>query len=137
MRSRVVVALIGAVSVAAGCAYDPTLLDAGYTLAYEVPAVKDMAPQGPEFNQGLREGYLDLADSMGGDHPDRGHTARCDDRASSWRSTGRLLWSRSALGKQGIQDRSCQRVGRQADREPIHPLHPCLTQSQRVRDHRD
>ena len=73
MRSRVVVALIGAVSVAAGCAYDPMLLDAGYTLTYEVPAVKVMTPQGPEFNQGLRAGYLDLADSMGGDHPDRWH----------------------------------------------------------------
>jgi hypothetical protein len=56
MRSRVVMALVGAVSVAAGCAYDPTLLDAGYTLNYEVPAVKVMVPQGPEFNQGLREG---------------------------------------------------------------------------------
>ena len=73
MRSRVVVALVGAVSVAAGCAYDPTLLDAGYTLTYEVPAVQVMMPQGPEFNQGLREGYLELADAMAGDHPDRWH----------------------------------------------------------------
>ena len=66
MRSRVVVALAGAFSVAAGCAYDPTLLDAGYTLGYEVPAVEVMVPQGPEFNQGLREGYLDLGGGMGG-----------------------------------------------------------------------
>jgi OmpA-OmpF porin, OOP family len=73
MRSRIMVALIGAVSVVAGCAYDPTLLDASYTLTYEVPAVKVMAPQGPEFNQGLRAGYLDLAESMGGDHADRWH----------------------------------------------------------------
>ena len=73
MRSRVVVALIGALSIAAGCAYDPTLLDAGYTLTYEVPAVEVMVPQGPEFNQGLREGYLDLAGAMGGDHADRWH----------------------------------------------------------------
>jgi OmpA-OmpF porin, OOP family len=68
-----VVALIGAVSGAAGCAYDPTVLDAGYTLTYEVPAVEVMAPQGPEFNQGLREGYLDLAESMGADVPDKWH----------------------------------------------------------------
>jgi OmpA-OmpF porin, OOP family len=73
MRSRVTVALIGALSIAAGCAYDPTLLDAGYTLTYEVPAVRVMAPQGPEFNQGLRAGYLDLAEAMGGDHGDRWH----------------------------------------------------------------
>jgi OmpA-OmpF porin, OOP family len=73
MRSRVEVALIGALSVAAGCAYDPTLLDAGYTLTYEVPAVEVMAPQGPEFNQGLRAGYLDLAGSMGGDYADKWH----------------------------------------------------------------
>jgi OmpA-OmpF porin, OOP family len=73
MRSRVEVALIGALSVAAGCAYDPTVLDAGYTLTYEVPAVEVMAPQGPEFNQGLREGYLDLAGSMGGDYADKWH----------------------------------------------------------------
>jgi outer membrane protein OmpA-like peptidoglycan-associated protein len=73
MRSRVVVALTGAFSVAAGCAYDPTLLDAGYTLGYEVPAVEVMVPQGPEFNQGLREGYLDLGGGMGGDYGDRWH----------------------------------------------------------------
>ena len=73
MRSQVEVALIGALSVAAGCAYDPTLLDAGYTLTYEVPAVEVMAPQGPEFNRGLRAGYLDLAESMAGDHADRWH----------------------------------------------------------------
>ena len=73
MRSRVVVALMGAFSVAAGCAYDPTLLDAGYTLGYEVPAVEVMVPQGPEFNQGLREGYLGLGGEMGGDYGDRWH----------------------------------------------------------------
>ena len=73
MRSRVFVALVGVLSVAGGCAYDPTLLDAGYTLNYEVPPVRVMAPQGPEFNQGLRAGYLDLADGMGGDYGDRWH----------------------------------------------------------------
>jgi OmpA-OmpF porin, OOP family len=73
MRSRVVVALVGALGVAAGCAYDPTLLDAGYTLGYEVPAVEVMVPQGPDFNQGLREGYLGLGGMMGGDYGDRWH----------------------------------------------------------------
>jgi OOP family OmpA-OmpF porin len=70
---RVVAALVAGMSLAAGCAYDPTVLDAGYTVAYEVPAVRTMQPQGPEFNQGLRTGYLDLAGAMGGDHADRWH----------------------------------------------------------------
>jgi outer membrane protein OmpA-like peptidoglycan-associated protein len=73
MCARVVVALLGALSVAGGCAYDPTVLDAGYTLGYEVPAVEVMVPQGPEFNQGLRAGYLGLAGSMGGNYGDRWH----------------------------------------------------------------
>lgn len=73
MRRRIVAALIGAVSVTVGCAYDPTVLDAGYTLTYEVPAVQVMAPQGPEFNQGLRAGYLDLANAIGGNFGDKWH----------------------------------------------------------------
>lgn len=73
MRRRIVVALVGVMSVAAGCAYDPTVLDAGYTLTYEVPAVRVMQPQGPEFNQGLRAGYLDLANVMGGEFADKWH----------------------------------------------------------------
>ncbi|HEX6111424.1 MAG TPA: OmpA family protein [Geminicoccaceae bacterium] len=72
MRRRIAVALVGG-SLAAGCAYDPTVLDAGYTLTYEVPAVRTMLPQGPQFNRGLRTGYLDLAGAMGGDHADRWH----------------------------------------------------------------
>jgi OOP family OmpA-OmpF porin len=73
MRRRIVAALGGAMVLAAGCAYDPTVLDAGYTLTYEVPAVRDMQPQGPRFNQGLRTGYLDLAGDMGVDHADKWH----------------------------------------------------------------
>ena len=73
MRRRVGIALIGATGIAAGCAYDPTLLDATDTVLYEVPAVRVMEPQGPEFNQGLRVGYLDLGQSMGSDFPDKLH----------------------------------------------------------------
>jgi OmpA-OmpF porin, OOP family len=71
MRKRIGIAFVGAVT--AGCAYDPTLLDATDTLLYEVPAVRVMEPQGPEFNQGLRVGYLDLGDSMGSDFTDKVH----------------------------------------------------------------
>ena len=73
MRGRIVVALLAGMSFAAGCAYDPTVLDAGYTLTYEVPAVRVMQPQGPEFNRGLRTGYLDLAGAMGGQYGDKWH----------------------------------------------------------------
>jgi len=73
MRRRIVATLVGAMMLGAGCAYDPTVLDAGYTLTYEVPAVREMQPQGPAFNRGLRTGYLDLADALGGDHADRWH----------------------------------------------------------------
>jgi OmpA-OmpF porin, OOP family len=71
MRRRVGFALIGATGLAAGCAYDPTLLDATDTVLYEIPAVRVMEPQGPEFNQGLRAGYLDLGQAMGSDVPDK------------------------------------------------------------------
>ena len=73
MRGRIVAALVAGIGLAAGCAYDPTVLDAGYTLTYEVPAVRVMQPQGPQFNRGLRTGYLDLAAAMGGDHADKWH----------------------------------------------------------------
>lgn len=49
------------------------MLDGADTLLYEVPAVRVMEPQGPEFNQALRTGYLDLGQSMGSDFPDRIH----------------------------------------------------------------
>ena len=73
MRGRIVAALVAGIGLAAGCAYDPTVLDAGYTLTYEVPAVRIMQHQGPQFNRGLRTGYLDLAAAMGGDHADKWH----------------------------------------------------------------
>ena len=73
MRGRIVAALVAGIGLAAGCAYDPTVLDAGYTLTYEVPAVRVMQPQGPQFNRGLRTGYLDLAAARGGDHADKWH----------------------------------------------------------------
>jgi OmpA-OmpF porin, OOP family len=73
MRKRIGMALMGVTVVAAGCAYDPTLLDGTDTLLYEVPAVRVMEPQGPEFNQGLRAGYLDLGQVMGSDFADKIH----------------------------------------------------------------
>jgi OOP family OmpA-OmpF porin len=73
MRKRIGIALIGAAGIASGCAYDPTLLDSTDTLLYEVPAVRVMEPQGPQFNQGLRTDYLDLGGSMGGDFADKIH----------------------------------------------------------------
>jgi OOP family OmpA-OmpF porin len=73
MCRRIGIALAGVVVIGAGCAYDPTLLDGTDTLVYEVPAVRVMEPQGPEFNQGLRTGYLDLGQTMGGDLADKIH----------------------------------------------------------------
>jgi OOP family OmpA-OmpF porin len=73
MRREIGIALVGATSLVSACAYDPTVLDATDTLLYEVPAVRAMMPQGPEFNQGLREGYLDLGQTMGGDFADKLH----------------------------------------------------------------
>jgi OOP family OmpA-OmpF porin len=48
----------------AACAYDPELVDDSYTALYDVDAVREMAPQGPGFNRGLRTGYLDYGDTM-------------------------------------------------------------------------
>jgi OmpA-OmpF porin, OOP family len=52
----------GLVAVVAACAYDPQAVDDTYTVLYEVDAVRVMEPQGPHFNRGLREGYLDYGD---------------------------------------------------------------------------
>jgi outer membrane protein OmpA-like peptidoglycan-associated protein len=47
----------------AGCgSYDPDLVDNIEVARYEYEAVRAMEPQGPEFNQGLRQGYLDYGD---------------------------------------------------------------------------
>ncbi len=50
---------------AAGCtSYDPELVDDIEVVRYEYDAVRDMQPQGPKFNQGLRQGYLDYGDEQ-------------------------------------------------------------------------
>ncbi|MEZ5933441.1 MAG: OmpA family protein [Alphaproteobacteria bacterium] len=49
----------------AGCgSYDPELVDDIEVVRYEYDAVRAMEPQGPEFNQGLRQGYLDYGDKQ-------------------------------------------------------------------------
>lgn len=54
----------------AGCGnYDPELVDNIEVVRYEYQAVRDMEPQGPKFNQGLRQGYLDYGDEQY-DEPD-------------------------------------------------------------------
>lgn len=46
-----------------GCTnYDPEMVDNIEVVRYEYDAVRAMEPQGPEFNQGLRQGYLDYGD---------------------------------------------------------------------------
>ena len=50
---------------AVGCgSYDPELVDTIEVVRYEYEAVRAMEPQGPEFNQGLRQGYLDYGDEQ-------------------------------------------------------------------------
>jgi OmpA-OmpF porin, OOP family len=73
MRRKIAIALVGATGLVSGCAYDPTVLDTTNTMLYEVPAVRTMMPQGPEFNQGLRAGYLELGQAMGSDFADKLH----------------------------------------------------------------
>ncbi|MGI9419972.1 MAG: OmpA family protein [Geminicoccaceae bacterium] len=49
----------------AGCThYDPELVDDIEVVRYEYDAVRAMEPQGPKFNQGLRQGYLDYGDEQ-------------------------------------------------------------------------
>ncbi|MGI9509276.1 MAG: OmpA family protein [Geminicoccaceae bacterium] len=49
----------------AGCgSYDPELVDDIEVVRYEYDAVRAMEPQGPAFNQGLRQGYLDYGDKQ-------------------------------------------------------------------------
>ena len=48
----------------AGCTYDPDLVDDIEVVRYEYDAVRAMEPQGPLFNQGLRQGYLDYGDEQ-------------------------------------------------------------------------
>ena len=59
---------LGIVAVAASallaCSYDPELVDTTDVVVYEIDAVRQMEPQGPAFNRGLRTGYLDYTDTM-------------------------------------------------------------------------
>lgn len=45
-------------------AVDPTLMDDADLFSVDLPAVRAMAPQGHPFVQGLRQGYLDLSQSL-------------------------------------------------------------------------
>ncbi len=51
-------------SVLLSCSYNPQLVDTSDVVLYEIDAVRAMEPQGPAFNQGLRQGYLDYSDVM-------------------------------------------------------------------------
>lgn len=60
-------------SLLAGCAVtdpqasvqiDPSLQDSAHLYGVELTAVRAMSPQGPAFSQGLRTGYLELADGL-------------------------------------------------------------------------
>jgi OOP family OmpA-OmpF porin len=64
MRRAITCGLAGGLlaAVAACGSYDPELVDDTNTLLYKIDAVRVMDPQGPEFNRGLREGYLDYGD---------------------------------------------------------------------------
>ncbi len=65
-------------ALVAGCtSYDPELVDDIEVVRHEYEAVRAMAPQGPKFNQGLRQGYLDYGDLQydGADYRDFVHFA--------------------------------------------------------------
>jgi outer membrane protein OmpA-like peptidoglycan-associated protein len=66
-----------AACVAAACSYDPELVDDSDVVLYEYQAVREMEPQGPAFNRGLRSGYLDYGDALYTDYDmvDFGHFA--------------------------------------------------------------
>lgn len=62
MRTGLTLLLLAPV---AGCgSYDPELVDNIEVVRYEYDAVRAMEPQGPKFNQGLRQGYLDYGDEQ-------------------------------------------------------------------------
>lgn len=86
VASSRVALLFGVVLAVAGCtppdgkmaSPEPVLLDDLDFRYVELDAVRKMVPQGAPFSQGLRVGYLDLAEEAGGrfDLVDRGHFAR-------------------------------------------------------------
>lgn len=62
MKTSLTVLLLAGI---AGCTnYDPELVDDIEVVRYEYDAVRGMQPQGPKFNQGLRQGYLDYGDEQ-------------------------------------------------------------------------
>ena len=69
--------LAAALCVASACSYDPQLVDDGDVVLYQYQAVREMEPQGPAFNRGLRTGYLDYGDELYTDYDmvDFGHFA--------------------------------------------------------------
>jgi OOP family OmpA-OmpF porin len=65
MQRVIKAGLLGAVLGALlSCSYDPQLVDDSDVVMYQLGAVRKMEPQGPAFNQGLRQGYLDYSDVM-------------------------------------------------------------------------
>jgi OOP family OmpA-OmpF porin len=59
IRSALAAAALG---TATGCTYDPEFVDDTDVVLYEYQAVREMEPQGPAFNRGLRSGYLEYGD---------------------------------------------------------------------------
>ena len=80
MRKRARLLMTGALcGMLASCAgVNPALMDDHDLYKWDLPAVRNMAPQGSAFSQGLREGYLTLYDEEDGsmDWSDSGHFAR-------------------------------------------------------------
>ena len=69
MRKVVEVGAIGAaLGVLLSCSYNPQLVDTSDVVLYQIDAVRAMEPQGPAFNQGLRQGYLDYSDVMSSEY---------------------------------------------------------------------
>jgi outer membrane protein OmpA-like peptidoglycan-associated protein len=78
MRDTIGVALLAAtLGSASACSYDPQVVDDTDVVLYEYKAVREMEPQGPAFNRGLRAGYLDYSDLLYDDYDmvDFGHFA--------------------------------------------------------------
>jgi OmpA-OmpF porin, OOP family len=78
MRHSIKLALLAAtLGSASACSYDPELVDDTDVVLYEYQAVREMQPQGPAFNRGLRTGYLDYSDLLYDDYDmvDFGHFA--------------------------------------------------------------
>ena len=77
MRHTITGALLAVTLGATACSYNPQLVDDTDVVMYEYQAVREMEPQGPAFNQGLRTGYLDFSDTLydDWDMTDFGHFA--------------------------------------------------------------